>query len=389
MPAEQESALTRNTPLELPNFDYLRLLAASSVIFSHSFTIAQGTEENEPFVRLMGPDNIMAIYGVCVFFVMSGFLITMSAANSRSIVSYTASRVLRIYPALVACQLLTALILGAAFSTIGALAYIKGLDWLRYAYHYSIDMAMSWDIPTVVFYQDPRGTGLGLNGSLWTIQQELFCYVIIGILLLTRMLRWPVVLGIVLLSLPYLVPWNRDNVDVLMDLINWSIDDARVYDYFWVGPSFFVASLIYFFWARTKSLPAWPLAICGAVFLYALYREHYYDLFPLYAAYPLLWIATNQKYRLPSLKKFGDISYGVYLYGWPMQQAVRGWWGESITWWQLFLLSLTLSALAGYASWHLLEKPMLGLKRYFRPTPSRSRETLAAIAPAPHSSPLS
>lgn len=352
---------------EFTNFDYLRLIAASSVIFSHSFTIAQGTEANEPFVRLMGPDNIIAIYGVCVFFMISGFLITMSAVNSRTIIEYVASRLLRIYPAMVACQTVTALVLGAMFSTIGALAYIRGLDWLRYAYYYSIDVAMSWDIPTVIFYYDPKGTGLGLNGALWTIQQELFCYVLIGCLRALGILRWWSVLTLLLVSLPYLMPWSRNNVDVIMDAINWSIDDTRVYDYFWVGPSFFAGACIFFWWNRERRLPEWPLLPSLGLFIYAVYRQHYYDLFPLYFTYPLLYLATTDRIRMPSLKRFGDISYGVYLYGWPMQMMIRGLWGAGITWWQLYILAQIAAGICGYASWHLLERPMLSLKRYFRP----------------------
>jgi len=356
---------------EFPNFDYLRLIAASTVIFSHSFTIAQGTEANEPLVRLWGKDNIAAIYGVCVFFMISGFLITMSAVNSRSLLQYAANRLLRIYPALLACQTLCALVLGAMFSTIGVWAFITHLDWARYAYYYTLDPAMSWDIPTVIFFPDAKGTGVGLNGSLWTIQQELFCYLLVGGLRALRLLNKWSVLALLLISLPYLMPWSRNDVEVIMEFINWGIEDTRVYDYFWVGPSFFMGATIFFVWDRNQRLPAWPMAICLVLFLYALHRQHYYDLFPLYFAYPLLWLATTDRIRMPSLKKFGDISYGVYLYGWPMQMMIRGLWGPSIQWWQLFLLAMAAAGLCGYVSWHLLEKPMLTLKRFFRPKDSR------------------
>jgi hypothetical protein len=51
-----------------PNFDFIRLVAASSVIFSHAFQISEGTDENEPLVRLLGAHNIAGIYGVFIFF---------------------------------------------------------------------------------------------------------------------------------------------------------------------------------------------------------------------------------------------------------------------------------------------------------------------------------
>lgn len=348
------------------NFDYVRLVAAASVIFSHSFTIAEDSEKNEPLARLLGTDNITAIYGVCVFFIVSGFLITMSAVNSRSVIQYAASRILRIYPAFLMCQLLTALILGAMFSSIGPAAYVKSLYALKYTYHHVFDIANAWEIPTVRFYVDARRTGEGLNGSLWTIQQELFCYLVIGCLLLGRVLNWRIVLLVLALSSPYAVPWNRNNADTLMTLIDYRIDEDRVYDYLWVGQSFFIGSLIYFFWRRRKDLPAWPLWGCAAVLGWAIYRQHYYDLFPFYAAYPILYFATRRR-GLPSLHKFGDISYGLYLYGWPVEQTVRGLWGPGVAWWQVFIVSLLGASTAGYLSWHLLEKHALALKRYFRP----------------------
>lgn len=380
--AAKELSFASRKTREFPNFDYLRLIAASSVIFSHSFTISQGGEANEPLVRLWGPENIVAIYGVCVFFMISGFLITMSAVNSRTMLQYAANRLLRIYPALIACQALCALVLGAMFSTIGAWAFVKHLDWARYAYYYSIDPAMSWDIPSVIFFPDAKGTGTGLNGSLWTIQQELFCYFVVGGLRALRLLNIWGVLAVLLVSLPYLMPWSRNNVDVIMQFINWSIEDTRIYDYFWVGPSFFMGATIFFVWNRGKRLPAWPMAFCLALFLYALHRKHYYDLFPLYFTYPLLWIATTDRIRMPSLKKFGDISYGVYLYGWPMQMMIRGWWGPSIQWWQLFLLALLAAGLCGYLSWHLLERPMLSLKRFFRRKEAEASPARAELSAA-------
>lgn len=373
--------LPADPPHDFANFDYLRLVAAAMVIFSHSFTVAQGHERNEPLVRLLGPDNILAIYGVCIFFVISGFLITMSAARSPTLLNYAAARILRIYPALIACQLLMALILGAIFSSVGPIAFVKGLEWARYAYWYSIDVAMSWDIPTVVFFDAPDGAGAGLNGSLWTIQQELFCYVVIGLLRAARLLRWYVVLGVFVLSFPSsLIPWSRNDVEVIMAAIDWRIEDARVYDYFWVGSSFFMGSLIHFLWAKFGRLRAWPMALCAIVLAYAVYRGRVYDLFPLYAAYPLLWFATSRRLALPSLKKFGDISYGVYLYGWPMQMLVRGLWGPGISWWMLFILSLLAACLCGYLSWHLLEKRMLRLKRFFGARPGETK-SLADAAP--------
>jgi hypothetical protein len=85
------------------NFDLsLRLAAAASVVFSHAFGITEGHDRNEPFVRLLGPENILGIYGVYIFFITSGFLITASFHRS-SLGDYALKRGFRIIPGLAVC----------------------------------------------------------------------------------------------------------------------------------------------------------------------------------------------------------------------------------------------------------------------------------------------
>lgn len=67
---------------EYPNFLFIRLIAAATVIFSHAFLIAEGIEDNEPLVRLLGPHNILGIYGVFIFFFASGFLLPRAQSTA-------------------------------------------------------------------------------------------------------------------------------------------------------------------------------------------------------------------------------------------------------------------------------------------------------------------
>ena len=71
--------VVRNSPF--PGFDGLRLAAATSVLFSHAFLIAEGTDDSEPLRHLLGPGNIIGLYGVFTFFIISGFLLTRSLAT--------------------------------------------------------------------------------------------------------------------------------------------------------------------------------------------------------------------------------------------------------------------------------------------------------------------
>src|SRR3954471_20861336 len=77
------AAATPTASREFINFDALRLFAAVSVIFSHAFVVVEGSIVNEPLARLLGPGHIFGAYGVCTFFVISGFLICRSFERSQ------------------------------------------------------------------------------------------------------------------------------------------------------------------------------------------------------------------------------------------------------------------------------------------------------------------
>ena len=82
------------------NFDALRLLAAMSVMFSHSFLIAEGTQKHEWLIRLTGNQSILGLTGVFVFFAISGFLVTQSFEQTGDPLRFVAKRALRIFPGL-------------------------------------------------------------------------------------------------------------------------------------------------------------------------------------------------------------------------------------------------------------------------------------------------
>ena len=91
-------------PVRGNNFDALRLIAATSVIFSHSFLIAQGNQEHEPLILLTGNQSILGLAGVFVFFAISGFLVTQSYEQTRAPLRYLAKRALRVFPGLVVAR---------------------------------------------------------------------------------------------------------------------------------------------------------------------------------------------------------------------------------------------------------------------------------------------
>src|SRR5215471_7752815 len=164
------------------NFDALRLLAAASVIFSHSFLIAEGSQAREWLILLTGNQCILGLTGVFVFFAISGFLVTQSFEQTANPWHFLAKRALRIFPGL----LVTTLSLGTYLIRPEPYEYVLGNTLLDQTVH---------ELPGVSFVKNP--VGLEINGSLWTLRYEFVMYLMVLVLGARRLLT--VLVGLLLL----------------------------------------------------------------------------------------------------------------------------------------------------------------------------------------------
>lgn len=153
------------------NFDLLRLFAATQVVFGHIFEIMQV----HPSGFINGFFRILHLFpGVPIFFFISGFLISKSFENNHRLIEYIQNRILRLYPALIACVTLSFILIAAS----GYMAETNAsfLDWLK-LYFAKISFLQFYNPDFMRNY----GDGV-LNGSLWTITVELQFYILIPII---------------------------------------------------------------------------------------------------------------------------------------------------------------------------------------------------------------
>lgn len=345
------------------NFDALRLVAAIAVIFSHSFLIAEGSEAHEPLIWLTGRQSILGLCGVFVFFAISGFLVTESYERTASPLDYLAKRALRIFPGLFVALTVSALVFGALVTTLPLAEYYARPEIYGYVVGNTLLNLRIHELPGTLFVDNP--VGLEINGSLWTLRYEFMMYLLVLALGMLRLLRLRVLLLVLAIGLAAL-QW--DALDFL--------------DAFGFLLAFFAIGMVLYKLRGTAVFDR-RIALLALLGLAAsIPLRQFIPLFPLFGGYLAIYLATNRRLPVLPATRFGDLSYGLYIYGWPVQAMVIHAMGGKATWWQLFLAALPLAMLAAWLSWHLVEKHFLRLKpRRARARPLAAPER-SAMAPA-------
>lgn len=322
-------------------FGLVRLVLACLVIASHSFELVAGNRTTEPLTRLFGGVSLgeLAVDG---FFFVSGYLISQSMIRSTSWRLYLASRVLRIVPGFVVAYLLTLLLIGPL--TGGDLLALAGPDGVTAAQR-------------LITLQGPELAGAlagapipDLDSSMWTIAYEIRSYAIVLLLGLCGVLTRPRLYAAVLLAaLAWLV---LGNVGI----------GAKLYVISLCGGAFHVLR----HWIpRYTGRRALIAAAAAAAMLFAG-RSAEFGL-AVFAGYALLWFClASQPTRLNAIGRRVDISYGLYLYAWPVQNTLV-WTFPAIHPLTVFCAATPIAAALGWLSWTLVEKPALTLKRVFEP----------------------
>ena len=325
------------------NLDALRLLAAGAVLFSHSFLIAEGTERHEPLMMLTGGESKLGLVGVFIFFAISGFLVSESYDRTASPLRFLAKRALRIFPGLFAALLVAAFLIGPVVTRLPLGDYLSRDAVYRYVVGNTLLNLTAHELPGVLFVDNP--VGLEVNGSLWTLRYEFMMYLLVLGLGAARLLRWGALLPLLALGLAY--PY----VPALAFL------DA----FGWLLPFFVIGMLLYTL--RDRGVFDGRLALLAVAGLALSVPLHRFNAgFAVCGGYLALYLARDRRLPVVPATRFGDLSYGLYIYGWPAEVTAMYASGGRASWWQVFLAGLALAAPAAFLSWRFVEEPMLRLK---------------------------
>lgn len=349
------------------NLDFIRLAAAVGVIVSHAYPLARGPgfEVFDPVVLITNRQETLGGVSVAVFFILSGFLVTASYERARDPIRYLSNRFLRIFPALLPLFMLTVLVLGPLttflsasdyFAHPGTWRYLEGLS--LYKLHYALPGVFLSNVYPVA-----------VNGSLWTLAHELDMYLAVLALGVLRLLRRWVVLAVLAVALAWQVfGWSA----ALLDLLGV---ESRVWDVMSLPRMALTAKLGGFFFAgaaayllrdrlRLSRLGAW--AALGAIVAACALGQWFVPVFTVAGAYLVLYLGAVPSRLAGWSERFGDLSYGTYIYAFPVQQTLVHLAGGSMAVWANAALAIPVTLMLAALSWRFVERPALTLKRLRR-----------------------
>lgn len=289
------------------NFALLHFIGACMVMYGHEYALFGSSPP-----AILG--NSVSTTGVKMIFVITGFLITQSYARDKSFTTFIKRRLIRIFPALISCIVLTTLILSLV-STENPLTYF------RYCYNYL------WHNILLFPYYNLPGVFTGniypnaVNGSLWTMPVEVAMYFFIGLLLMifykTKGIKISKCIYVIFCISLILLEAAHDVFRFTINIGIWGTDLGSALD---LIPYMLIGSL-YEMLDIKKYLNIQVAAILFLVACCVTYN--YYEIITfIVLPYFTLSFALCEKPIFANVFKKYNIAYGVYLWGFPIQQLL-------------------------------------------------------------------
>jgi peptidoglycan/LPS O-acetylase OafA/YrhL len=333
---------------ESNSFGVLRFLMATFVLISHSYLYSAGTSDAEPLVAWIG--RSLGECAVQVFFILSGVMVAQSFDRSRSILDFAVARILRIFPALIVCVLITSFIIAPMVSRLSVADYLASPGLYAYLAKTLSLSTGSASLPGV--FETVPYSGY-VNSSLWTLKYEVICYVGLGVLGLAGLFqpRWRIAalagLALMVATVSLSLPSDPDAFVFL--------DNLR---YFAV----FFGSGVLAYLARKHLIINGAVLIPVFAFFVLTVRTPLAEVgAALFLGYGALWAATLTWGPLRALCNRFDTSFGIYIGAGPIQQTLL-WLIPALTPLWLALLAFAIVFPIAFLSWVVVEKPALRLR---------------------------
>ncbi len=334
------------------NFNLIRFMAAFAVVISHSSPIVRGGDATE--LLFLETGYTLGHHAVNVFFVVSGFLIARSFIRSRDVYEYMSARALRLIPGLMIASLITAFILGPLVTSVSLSEYFSdSVTWIYAPLITSMvaenTMTLKGVFDTVPFVDE-------LNTPLWTLRWEGLAYLGVMVLGLLGILLSPARFGMVLAAFVavFMAVTAFTNLRVEISAIDHALR---------LGFIFLLGGAFYIYRSRiplgiVPALLAWGL-------VYLVKDTVFYQITMIVAlSYSTFWFAYVPGGIIRQFNKFNDVSYGIYIYGFPIGQVTI----MLLPFLNPFTLLLVMTPfllVAATLSYRLIEAPAMAQRKWF------------------------
>jgi peptidoglycan/LPS O-acetylase OafA/YrhL len=332
------------------NYDFLRVFAALAITFFQSFALLNRLPE-EPLIKVSNGRINFSFIGLNIFFCISGYLIAKSASTSPTLKNYLWKRLLRIQPLLIVTCICTVFLLGPLFTDLSASHYFLNVHTWTYFRNILPFFGLQFSLPGVFVKNIAEN---GVNGSLWTLIVEERLYLLMCFLFLFKK-QYSSYVSFYILFLNLIYLFNRFYYSG--DLIPYFNTSAFYYSLVFLNSAALFILKIKF----SKNL--FLFACLSSVGVLAAIMLPAFDFIYLFS-FPFF---VNSIARIKGITnyagKYGDFTYGIYIFSFPIQQMFIAKEIALKNPYLLFLLTILIVIPMAILSWNLVEKRFLRLKK--------------------------
>ena len=320
------------------NLDLFRIIAACMVIVGHSYILLPQAGATD-IIQRWTHFTYSGALAVKIFFFISGLVVTNSLLQKKDIVDFFISRTFRIFPALIFLLLVSALLIAPFMSSFTFHQYFDSPATYNYIKENFV-LKTNYNLPRV-FESNPYPGAV--NGALWTLPNEVGCYLFICVVFLLGIFPHKKIANFIFLAI--IIDSILPQRVLLYFLGDWP-------ELFYLPASFSVGALLALNAERIEVNVKHFLAL--AILTYLLWNTRYAEILFCLSAFSLvLYISSLESFI--KFKPKNDLSYGIYLWGFFVQQCVFCL-AISKNVYINMLVSLLISIVLGALSWFLIEK---------------------------------
>ncbi len=334
------------------NFTFIRLAACLLVVLTHSYGIIE--EDTDPVYRFTAGAFTGSYLGLSAFFFLSGLLVSQSLYSSPSLVNFLWRRVIRVYPAAIFSILFCAFIVGPLLTTYPLKDYFSSPVFYRYLATCFL-IKVYYPLPGVF---EHSLISHSVNASLWSISLELKLY---ACLFLSRLVKIPntrhLVLLPIIISLVCGYFFYRESGQILTDITGHPI---TLYVYTTYATYFLIGVLCYSFKDKIRIAIYW-IPILIMLFIAIVYFHISYLSYFIFIPALIIYVSANGTRWLKKITPPIDLSYGIYVFAFPVEQIVVNYLHPAKSVW-LFVLTVLCVLPFALFSWYVVERNALSLK---------------------------